>query len=261
MSREKMLQAEVALKDEQLADLTKEVERLRRQAEESGKRAQSIDASESKIAQLKHMIGKLAPAAKKTVQYAAELDETRLRLAVVEAERNDYAKNCSMTNVQVMTLKSALAEAQNDALRFDTERKEAARRARKAEMAAKAAARQKLIIVIAAVLVYVGTISGSYAYVAAAFKAPAELSEEAAAAFKQYAPEFRRVVEMAVQNERDALNAERERLAAERNRYQEFNENTVWDKIASYVWLALIFGGGFVIGVVTIVAAFVFRMR
>ncbi len=81
------------------------------------------------------------------------------------------------------------------------------------------------------------------------------------AAFKQYAAEYRLVVELAAQNERDALDAERTRLAAERNRYQELNENTVWDKIISYGWLALIFVGGFVIGVITIVAAFVFRMR
>jgi uncharacterized protein (DUF342 family) len=86
MSREKMLQAEVALKNEQLTDLTKEVERLRRQAEESGKRAQTAVGNESKIAELKQTIGKLAPVAKKVVQYAAELQEARRRLAVVERE-------------------------------------------------------------------------------------------------------------------------------------------------------------------------------
>jgi hypothetical protein len=42
MSREKMLQAQVALKNEQLANMTKEVEQLRRQAEESGKRARKL---------------------------------------------------------------------------------------------------------------------------------------------------------------------------------------------------------------------------
>jgi predicted nuclease with TOPRIM domain len=214
MSREKMLQAEVALKNEQLTDLTKEVERLRRQAEESGKRAQTAVGNESKIAELKQTIGKLAPVAKKVVQYAAELQEARRRLAVVEKERSELSKNYSVTDGQTAALKSALAEAQSDVLRFDTERKAAARRAKKANAAAKRAARQKLIIVVAAVLVCAGTISGSYAYVAAALKPPAELSEEAAAAFKQYAPEFRRVVELAVQNERESL-------AAERNRYQQ----------------------------------------
>lgn len=79
--------------------------------------------------------------------------------------------------------------------------------------------------------------------------------------FKLYAAEYRLVVERAAQNERDDLNAERTRLAAERSRYQEWNENTLWDKIASYGWLILIFGGGFVIVVITIVAAFIFRMR
>ena len=48
MSREKMLQAEIALKEEQLADLTEEAERLRRQAEEAGNAAKAIDASEPK---------------------------------------------------------------------------------------------------------------------------------------------------------------------------------------------------------------------
>ncbi len=67
MSREKMLQAEIALKDEQLADLTKEVERLRRQWEESGNRAKTADAMESQNAELKRAVGKLAPGAKKSV--------------------------------------------------------------------------------------------------------------------------------------------------------------------------------------------------
>lgn len=254
MSREKMLQAEIALKDEQLADLTKEVERLRRQAEEAGKRAQSAAGNESKIAELKQTIGRLAPAAKKTVQYAAELQDARRQLTVVEKERNDFAKNCSMTNIQASVLKSTLAEAQIDARHFDTERKEAARRAKKAKMAAKAAARQKLITIIVAVLVCAGTIGGSYAYVAAALKPPAELSDEAAAAFKQHAPEFRRVVELAVRGERESL-------AAERNRIREFNDETMWDKIVSYGWLILIFGGGFVVGVITIFAAFVICIR
>ncbi len=261
MSREKMLQAEIALKDEQLADLTKEIEGLRRQAEAAGKRAQSADASESKIAELKQTIGKLAPAAKRAVQYAAELQEVRRQLAVVEKERNEFSKKHSATHEQTTTLKSALAEAQTDARSFDAERKEAARRAKKAETAAKAAARQKLLTIVAAALFCAGTIGGSYACVRAALAPPAELSEEAAAAFKQYASEYRLVVERAAQNERDKLNAERERLAAERNRYQELNENTIWNKIASYGWSALIFGGGFVVGVVTIVGAFVFRIR
>jgi pheromone shutdown protein TraB len=88
MSREKMLQAEVALKNEQLANMTKEVEQLRRQAEESGKRAQTADASESNIAELKRTIGKLAPEAKKAVQYAVELDETRRRATERNSARN-----------------------------------------------------------------------------------------------------------------------------------------------------------------------------
>jgi DNA repair exonuclease SbcCD ATPase subunit len=254
MSREKMLQAEIALKDEQLADLTEEVERLRRQAEESGKRAQSADVSESKIAELKQTIGKLAPAAKKTVQYAAELNETRRQLTIVEKEFNTLSKNYSATDGQTTALKNALAEAQSDVRSFDTERKEVARRAKKAEATEKAAARQKLIAIIVAVLVCAGTIGGSYAYVAAALKPPAELSDEAAAAFKQYAPEYRRIVEMAVQSERESL-------AAERNRIREFDDETIWDKIVSCGWLILIFGGGFVVGVITIFAAFVFRIR
>ena len=130
MSREKMLEAEIRLKDEQLADSTKEIERLRRQAEEAKERAQTAAGSESKIAELKQAIGKLAPAAKRTVQYAAELDKTRRQLAVVEMERNDFAKNCSMTNAQTLALKNALAEAQSDVRHFDTERKAAARRAK-----------------------------------------------------------------------------------------------------------------------------------
>ena len=115
--------------------------------------------------------------------------------------------------------------------------------------------------IIAAALLCAGTIGGSYVYVRAALDPPAELSEEAAAAFKQHAAEYRLIVELAAQSERDSLNAERTRLAAERNRYQELNENTVWDKIISYVWLALIFGGGVVIGAMTIFMAVVFLMR
>lgn len=254
MSREKMLQAEIALKDEQLADLTKEVERLRRQAEESEKLAQTINAIEAQNAELKQVVGKLAPAAKKTVQYAAELNETRRRLAIVEKERSELIKNHSAMQEQATTLKSAVAGAQSDARSCDAERKEAARRAKKAEAAVKMAARQKLITIVVAALICAGTIGGSYAYIKAARAPPAELSEEAAAAFKQHAAEYRRIVELAAQKERDDLNAER-------NRYQELNENTIWDNIASYGWLALIFCGGFVVGIVTIVAAFVFRMR
>ncbi len=98
MSREKMLQAEVALKDEQLADLTKEVEQLRRQAEKSGKLAQTADAIKAQNDELKRAVGKLAPAAaKKTVEYAAELNETRRRLTVIEKERTELSKNCSAT--------------------------------------------------------------------------------------------------------------------------------------------------------------------
>ncbi len=261
MTREKMLQAEVALKDEQLADLTKEIGGLRRQAEESGKRAQTADQMESQNAELKRTVSKLAPAAKKTVQYAAELDKTRRRLAFVEKERNDFAKNCSVTNAQAVILKSALAEVQSDARSFDAERKEAARRARKAEAAARAAARRSLITIIIAALVCAGTIGAGYAYVTAALKPPAELSEEAAAAFKQYAPEYRGIVELVMQSEREKLNAERENLAAERNRIREFDDETMWDKIVSYGWLILIFGSGFVVGVITIIAAFVFRIR
>jgi len=261
MSREKMLQAEVALKDEQLADLTKEIERLLRQAEESGKRAQIADQMELQNAELKRAVGKLAPAAKKAVQYAAELEETRRRLAGVEKERNDFAKNCSMTNAQAVALKSALAEVQSDARSFDAERKEAARRARKAEAVARAAARRSLITIVVAALVCAGTIGAGYAYVIAALKPPAELSEEAAAAFKQYAPEYRGIVKLAMQSEREKLNAERENLAAECNRIREFDDETMWDKIVSYGWLILIFGSGFVVGVITIIAAFVFRIR
>jgi len=261
MSREKMLQAEVALKDEQLADLTKEVERLWRHAEESGNRAQAADAIQSQNAELKRAVSKLAPAAKKTVQYAAELDKTCRRLAVVEKERNELSKNYSALSGQAATVRSAVAEARSDARSFDAERKETVRRAKKAEAAAKTAARQKLITIVVAALVCAGTIGGSYAYVRATLAPPAELSEEAAATFKQYAAEYRLIVEHAAQNERDTLNAERERLTAERNRYQELNENTVWDNIASYGWMALIFGGGFLIGAMTIFAAFIFWMR
>jgi chromosome segregation ATPase len=261
MSREKMLQAEITLKDEQLADLTKEVERLRRQAEEAGKRAQFAAASESKIAQLKQTIGKLAPAAKKTVQYAAELQEARFQLTVVEKERDEFSKKHSATHEQTTTLKSAFAEAQSDARSFDAERKEAARRAKKAETAAKAAARQKLLTIVAATLFCAGTISGSYGYIRAALAPPAELSEEAAATFKQHAAEYRFVVERAAQNERDKLNAERESLAAERSRIREFDDETMRDRIVFYGWLVLIFGGGFVAGAIAIFAAFVFRIR
>jgi DNA repair exonuclease SbcCD ATPase subunit len=181
MSREKMLQAEIALKDEQLADLIKEIERLRRQAEEAGKLAQTADASESKIAELKQTIGKLMPAAKKTVQYAAELDEARRRLAVVEKEFNTLSKNYSTTDGQTAALKSALTEAQSDAIRFDTERKAATRRAKKAEAAAKRAAKKNLIIAFAAIILCATTIGGSYAYVRTALAPPAELSSEATA--------------------------------------------------------------------------------
>ncbi len=210
--------------------------------------------------ELKQTIRRLAPAAKKTVQYAAALDETRRQLAVVKKERNEFSKKHSATREQTATLKSALAEAQNDARSFDAERKEAARRAKKAEVAAKMIARKNLIIAFAAILCAI-TIGGSCAYVRASLAPPAELSSEAAAAFKQYAPEYRRVVELAVQDERESLAAERERLVAERNRYQELNENTVWDKIVLYGWLALIFGGGFVAGAIATFAAFIFRMR
>ena len=261
MSREKMLQAEIALKDEQLADLTKEDERLRRQLEESENHAQTANASETKIAELKQTIGKLAPAAKKTAQCAAELNEARRRLAVFEKERSELSKNYAAIRGQTGALKNAVIEAQGDARSFDAERKEAARRAKKAEAAVKASARQKLMTIIAAALVCAGAIGGGYAYVRVALTPPAELSAEAAAAFKQYAPEYRHIVKQAAQNERDKLNAERERLAAERNHYQDLNENTVWDKIAAYGWLALIFGGGFVIGAITIFVAFLFWMR
>lgn len=261
MSREKMLQAEIALKDEQLADLTKEVERLRRQAEESEKRSQSAATSESKIAELKKTISKLAPAAKKTVQYAAELNETRRRLAIVEKERNELSKNYAAIRGQTAALKSALDKTLKDVRVVENKRKVAAERVRTAAAAAKAMARKKLMIIFAAALLCVAAIGGSYVYVRTALAPPAELSNEAAAAFKRYAPEYRLVVELAAQNERDALNVERTRLAAERNCYQELGENTVWDKIALYGWLALIFGGGFFSGVITIVALFVFRMR
>jgi myosin heavy subunit len=255
-----MLQAEIALKDEQLADLTKEVEQLRRQAEESGKRAQNADATESQNAELKRAVSKLAPAAKKTVQYAAELEETRRRLAIVEKERNELSKSNSAIRAQTATLKSALVDAQKVVRTLDGERKETVERAKVAKTTAKEAARKNLTIIFASALLCAGAVCGGYAYVRAALAPPAELSEEAAAMFKQYAAEYHLVVERATQNERDKLNAERERLVAERNRYQELNENTAWDKIASYGWLVLIFGGGFVIGVITIVAAFVFRM-
>ncbi len=64
-----------------------------------------------------------------------------------------------------------------------------------------------------------------------------------------------------MQSEREKLNAERENLAAERNRIREFDDETMRDKIVSYGWLILIFGGGFVVGVMTIIAAFVFQIR
>jgi myosin heavy subunit len=261
MSREKMLQAEVALKDEQLADLTNEVERLQQRLEESEKLAQNADQIKSQNVELKQVVSKLLPAAKKTAQYAAELNETHRRLAIVEKERSDLAKNCSLTNAQAAALKSQLAEVQGDARSFDAERKEAARRARKAEAIAKAARRRSLMTIIVAALVCAGTIGAGYAYVTAALKPPAELSEEAAAAFKQYAPEYRGIVELAMRSEREKLNRERENLAAERNRIREFDDETMWDKIVSYGWLILIFGGGFVVGVITIIAAFVFGIR
>ena len=260
MSREKMLQAEIVLKDEQLADLIKEIELLRRQLEKSGSRAKTADANETKIAELKQMIGKLAPAAKKTAHYAAELEKTRRRLAVVEQERNGLSKNYSALSGQAATQKSALVEARNDARSFDAGRKEAARRAAKAEVSAKRATRQKLITITAAALLCTGAIGGGFAYVRAALAPPAELSEEAAAAFKRYAPEYRFIVETAVRSERDQLKAERENLSAERSRILEFNDETIWDKVAFYGWLAVLFGGGFVCGVITIVAAFV-RIR
>lgn len=254
MSREKMLQAEIALKDEQLADLTKEVERLRRQAKESEKRSQSAAASESAIAELKKTISKLAPAAKKTVQYAAELNETRRRLTIVEKERNELSKNYAAIRGQTAALKSALDKTQKDVRALNSERKEAAAQAKAAEATTKATARKNLTIIFITALLCAGMVCGSYAYVKAALAPPAELSEDAAAAFKQHAAEYRLVIETAVRSERDALNAER-------NRYQELGENTVWDKIALYGWLALIFVGGFFSGVIAIVALFVFRMR
>ena len=95
MSREKMLQAEIALKDEQLADLNASVERLRRQLEESEKRRIIADQSESKIAELKQTIGKLAPVAKKAILFAGELDEARRSLAIAEKERNELSNDYS----------------------------------------------------------------------------------------------------------------------------------------------------------------------
>lgn len=261
MSREKMLYAEIALKDEQLADLTKEVERLRRQLEDSENHTKTADASESKIAELKQTIGKLAPAAKKTVQYAAELEKTRRRLAVVEKEQNELSKSYSALSEQAATLKNALDKSQKDVRTLDGERKETAERVKIAAAAVKAAKRKSLTTITIAALLCAGAACGGYAYIRVALAPSAELSEEAAVAFKQYAPEYRLVVERATQNERDALNAERTRLAAERNRYEELSENTVWDKIASYSWLALIFGGGFVVGAMTIFAVFIFWMR
>lgn len=261
MSREKMLQAEIALKDEQLADLTKEIERLRRQLEESENPAKIIEANEAKIAELKQTINKLTPAAKKAVLYAAELQKTRRRLAVVERERNELSENYAATRGQAAALKSALTRAQKDVRALDDGRKRASERAQSAVRAAKTSARKNLVMNFATAVLCAFAIGGSYLYVRAALVPPAELSAEAAVAFKQHAAEYRFVVERAAQNERDALNAECERLAAERSRYEEWNENTVWDKIVSYGWLALIFGVGFVIGVLTVVAAFVFRMR
>lgn len=261
MSREKMLQAEIVLKDEQLVYLTKEVEVLRRQTEKSGKCAQTAAAMESQNAELKRAIDKLAPAAKKTVQYAAELIETRRRLAVVEKERNELSKNYSATHAQTAALNNALIEAQRDFRTSDGERKRAAKQAEARERAAKWAKKKSLMTISAAALLCACAVCGSYAYVRAALAPPVELSEEAAAAFKQYATEYRLVIERASQNERDSLNAERTRLAAERNYYQELSENTVWDNIVSYGWLALIFGSGFMIGAMTIIAAFVFWIR
>lgn len=261
MSREKMLEAEISLKNEQLADLNAEVEKLRRRADESEKFASVAQASREEIAKLKEAVGKLVPAAKKTVQCAAELQETRKHLAAIEAERNALAENCLINDGQTAALKNALAEAQSDILIFDAKRKSAARRARLAEVISKKAHRQKSLAITLAALVCTVTIAGSYVYVAVALKPPAELSEEAAAAFQKHAPEYRQIVEIAVESERENLKAERETVAAERNRFQELNHEKPWDKIKYYIWLALIFVGGFLAGAVTIIAAFVFFMR
>ncbi len=254
MSREKILQAEIVLKDEQLADLTKDVERLRRQAEELEKRVQTTDASESKIAELKQTINKIAPAAKQTVQYAAELNEARRRLAVVEKERSELSKNYAATQAQTAALESALDKRQKDLRALNSERKETAARAKTAEAMIKATARKNLTIIFIAAIFFAGTICGSYAYVKTALAPPAELSDEAAAAFKQHAAEYRLVIETAVRGEREQLKAERDKI-------QEFNDETIWDKIAFYAWLALLFSSGFVVGAITIIAAFIFRIR
>ena len=105
------------------------------------------------------------------------------------------------------------------------------------------------------------TIGSGYSYVRSELTPPAELSDEAAAAFERHAPEYRELIEEATQNERDALRAERANLAAERNRYQELSGNTFWDNIAFYGWLALLFGGGFILGAIAVVGAFVSLTR
>ena len=261
MSREKMLQAEIALKDEQLADLNEAVERLRRQLEESEKRAKTTDQSESKIAELKQTIGKLAPVAKKATLFAGELDEARRRLAIAEKDRNKLSNDYSTMRGQSMVLKSALIEAQSDARSCETKRKNSARRAMKAEATAKRARQQKLMVIAVAALLCAATIGSGYSYVRSELTPPAELSDEAAAAFERHAPEYRELIEEATQNERDALNTERANLAAERNRYQELSGNTFWDNIAFYGWLALLFGGGFILGAIAVVGAFVSLTR
>ena len=158
---------------------------MRRQSEESGSRAKTADVSESKIAELKQTIGKLAPAAKKIVHYAAELDKTRRRLAVVEKEQNELSKSYSALNGQAATLKNALDKSQKNVRTLDGERKETAERAKIAVAAVKAAKRKSFTMITIAALLCACAICGSYAYVRAALAPPAELSEEATAAFRQ----------------------------------------------------------------------------
>ncbi len=159
-------------------------------------------------------------------------------------------------------IKNALAEAQSDVRHFDAERKEAAQRARKAEMAAKVSGTAKIDDSYRLLCWFAAEQSAVAMHTSPPRSSrPQNFQKEAAAAFKQYAPEYRRVVELAVQNERDKLNAEREHLAAERNRIRDFDDETMWDKIVSYGWLVLIFAGGFVVGGITIVVAFIFHIR
>lgn len=261
MSREKMLEAEVRLKDEQLADLKTEAERWHRRAEELEAKAQTADAARVEIGKLKETIGKLAPAAKRAVELVAELNEVRRTLTAAEKERVVHAAVCSQAEARAEAFEKKLAETSRKAIAASNEGEMLAEHLKTAQRAAERAKRQSIVTIAVALLLIAGAVGGGHVYLRFALAPPSELSAEALAAFKDHAKELRAVIRLATEGERAELRAEQERLAAERNRQEALNGNTSWDKIGFFAWRLLIFAVGFIVGFTAAIIAFLSYVR